>query len=71
MEDDKTLFFAGIDWGSTSHQMCVIDQGGLIVGKEVFEHTGKGLCEMAEWILRVSHSTTDNIAVSILRRASR
>ena len=65
MEHDKTLFFAGIDWGSISHQVCVIDQGGLIVGEKGFEHTGKGLCEMAEWILRVSHSTTDNIAVSI------
>ena len=65
MEDDKTLFFAGIDWGSVSHQVCVIDQNGSIAGEKAFDHTGKGLCEMAEWILRVSHSTTDNIAVSI------
>ena len=65
MEHDKTLFFAGIDWGSASHQLCIIDRNGSIVGEKVFDHTGKGLCEMAEWILRVSQSTTDDVAVSI------
>ncbi len=65
MEHDKTLFFAGIDWGSASHQVCVIDQDGFIVGERAFDHTGKGLCEMAEWILRISETTTDNVGVSI------
>ena len=65
MEHDKTLFFAGIDWGSVSHQVCVIDQDGFIVGEEAFDHTGKGLCEMAEWMLRISETITENVAVSI------
>ena len=65
MEHDKTLFFAGIDWGSISHQVCVIDQDGFIVGEKAFDHTGKGLCEMAEWMLRISETTTDNVDVSI------
>ena len=65
MEHDKTLFFAGIDWGSASHQLCVIDRNGSIVGEKVFDHTGKGLCEMAEWIVGVSHSTIEDVAVSI------
>lgn len=65
MEHDKKLFFAGIDWGSASHQICVIDQDGFIVGERAFDHTGKGLCEMAEWILRICGSATDNVAVSI------
>ena len=65
MEHDKTLFFTGIDWGSASHQVCVIDQDGFIAGEGVFDHTGKGLCEMAEWILKICGSATDNVAVSI------
>jgi len=65
MEHDKTLFFAGIDWGSASHQACVIDQGGFIAGEGVFDHTGKGLCEMAEWMLKVCGSAADNVAVLI------
>lgn len=65
MEHDKTLFFAGIDWGSASHQVCVIDQDGFIWGEKVFDHTGKGLCEMAEWILKICGSAADNVAVSI------
>ena len=65
MEHDKTLFFAGIDWGSASHQVCVIDQGGFIAGEGVFDHTGKGLCEMAEWMLKTCGSAADNVTVLI------
>lgn len=65
MDHDKTLFFAGIDWGRASHQLCVVDRNGSIVGEAVFEHTGKGLCEMAEWILGMSDLTTNNVSVSI------
>ena len=65
MEHDKTLFFAGIGWGSISHQVCVIDQDGFIVGEKAFDHTGKELCGMAEWMLRISETTTENVAISI------
>ena len=65
MNHDKTLFFAGIDWGSASHQVCVTDQVGSTLGEKAFNHTGKGLCEMAQWLIELSRSTADDIAVAI------
>ena len=65
MNHDKTLFFAGIDWGSASHQVCVTDQIGSTLGEKAFNHTGKGLCEMAQWLIELSPSTADDIAVAI------
>ena len=65
MENDKSLFFAGVDWGRVSHQVCVIDQEGSVVGEKSFKHTGGGLFEMAKWMMKVSGTEPSNIAVSI------
>ena len=42
--------FAGVDWGSESHQACVVDPTGAVPGERVFHHGGAGLAEMADWI---------------------
>ena len=65
MENHKSLFFAGVDWGRVSHQVCVIDQEGSVVGEKSFKHTGGGLFEMARWMMKVSGTEPGNIAVSI------
>ena len=65
MGNDKTLFFAGIDWGRGFHQVCVIDQEGSVVGEKSFRHTGAGLFEMAQWVMKVSGSKARNIAAAI------
>jgi len=65
MQHHKPLFFAGIDWGSQSYQVCVVDQHGSILGEKAFDHSGKGLNEMALWILESCGCNTDNICVSI------
>ncbi len=65
MNHDKTLFFTGIDWGSVSHQVCVTDQDGSVLREKAFKHGGEGLFEMAEWMLEVSGSSPENIAVAI------
>ncbi len=65
MDNDKTLFFAGIDWGFSSHQVCLTDHDGSVVGEKAFPHGGGGLFEMAEWMLGVCGSSARNIAVAI------
>ena len=65
MDNDKTLFFAGIDWGSSFHQICLTDHDGSVVGEKAFPHGGGGLFEMAEWMLGVCGSSARNIAVAI------
>ena len=65
MDNLKSLFFAGIDWGKNSHQVCVVDNEGSAVGEKSFRHSGTGLFEMARWIRKVSDSDSPDIAVAI------
>ena len=58
-------FFAGIDWGSETHQVCVVDKGGDILGERAFQHSGAGLVEMANWILATTDAQPDAIGVAI------
>ena len=65
MSNDKSLFFAGVDWGRSSHQVCIVDGEGSPIGQKSFKHTGSGLFEMARWMKKVSDSEVPNIAVAI------
>ena len=47
----KLEWFAGVDWGSQQHQVCVLDADGKVLGERVFEHGGAGLLQMADWLL--------------------
>ena len=65
MENDKFLFFAGVDWGRGFHQVCVVDQQGSVIAEKAFNHSGCGLFEMARWMMKVSGSQSRNITVAI------
>lgn len=65
MNNHESLFFAGVDWGRGSHQVCVVDQEGSVIGEKSFRHSGGGLFEMARWIQKVSGSEARDIAVAI------
>lgn len=57
--------YAGIDWGSESHQACVVDDAGEVLGERVFPHGGEGLGAMAEWILDVAGCGAEGIGAGI------
>ena len=65
MHNDKTLFFAGVDWGRGFHQVCIVDQEGSVIAEKSFKHTGSGFFEMARWMKEVSGSDPCNVAVAI------
>ena len=65
MNNHESLFFAGVDWGRGSHQVCVVDQQGSLIGERNFRHSGGGLFEMAQWIQQISDSEACDIAVAI------
>ena len=44
-------WYAGVDWGSKTHQVCLMDRGGKVRGERAFPHSGKGLAAMADWLL--------------------
>jgi transposase len=66
MTDERVpRWFVGIDWASATHQVCVIDAAGKILGEKAFAHGGAGLAELCAWLLAVSGGEPAVIAVSI------
>ena len=63
MEDLE--YFAGIDWGSDVHQVCVIDSEGRVLGERAFRHGGAGLAEMADWLLATTKAEPQVIGIAI------
>ena len=61
----KQRWYVGVDWGSQTHQVCVIDADGEVVGERAFEHGGPGLAAMAEWLLSMAAGEAAAIEVAI------
>ena len=36
MADETIHWFAGVDWGSAKHQVCLLDGAGNVVGEREF-----------------------------------
>ncbi len=59
-------WFVGVDWGSETHHVCVLDRDGKVRGERAFDHSGKGLAAMADWLLGHTRPTSpDEIGVAI------
>ncbi|MCY4675112.1 MAG: IS110 family transposase [Bacteroidetes bacterium] len=59
------LIFSGIDWGSKSHQVCIVNAAGTMLGEKAFPHSGEGLYQLRDWILHHARCDADQIAVAI------
>ena len=62
---DRIEWFAGVDWGSEVHHVCIVDAEGRVQGERSFEHTGLGLAEMAAWLLQQAGTAAGAIAVAL------
>jgi len=60
-------WFAGIDWGETSHYIFLVDAAGKTRGKSVFSHSGAGLADMVRWIRKETKGARDTVAVALER----
>ena len=65
MTDDAPRWFVGIDWASETHQVCLLDAGGKILGEKAFAHGGAGLAELCAWVLATTGGAPEAIAVAI------
>ena len=39
--------FAGVDWGGSFHQLCVLDEGGVLIVEQQVSHDVPGLALLA------------------------
>lgn len=56
-------FHGGLDWGGTSHAVCVIDEAGSVVIRIEARHDAAGLTEMLARLKRVAPSAELPIAI--------
>src|SRR6201747_2108679 len=64
MTDESTCWFAGVDWGSEQHQVCILDAAGKVRGERAFPHGGAGLVALCDWLVSVAGSP-GSVAVAI------
>src|SRR3954465_9595441 len=64
MADETIHWFAGVDWGSAKHQVCLLDGAGNVVGEREFAHGGAGLAALCEWVVSMA-GDPGTIAVAI------
>src|SRR3954466_15305313 len=50
MSAGTVSWFAGVDWGSERHQVCLLDAAGQVVGERAFRHGGVGLAALCDWL---------------------
>lgn len=55
--------FAGLDWGSTGHAVCVVDDGGKIVGQFEVAHDASGLAELRARLAKLAPAAEIPIAI--------
>jgi len=48
------MWYAGIDWADSHHDIVVIDDTGRKVGSRRIAHTPEGLAELKEFLLSIS-----------------
>src|ERR1700694_1423594 len=47
---DPFRFFVGIDLGSASHQVCVVDASGQTLGERGVAHSGADMAALFQWL---------------------
>jgi transposase len=65
MENRRFQYYAGIDWASDSYQVCVIDAERKVLGEKQFDHSGDGIRECIDWLLKLAAGDASSIAVTI------
>ena len=56
-------FFAGVDWGSTGHAVCVVDEQGRVVTQFMVTHDAAGLSDLRSRLAKVAAPEEIPIAI--------
>ena len=58
-------WFVGIDWGSQTHEVCIVDSAGHVHGRRQVEHTALALQKLVETLLAFADGTPATVGVAI------
>jgi transposase len=62
---DIVKWLVGVDWAKSTHQVCLLDMLGKVLGERVFPHGGSGLAALCDWLLEKTGGRPEEIAVAI------
>ena len=62
---DGAKWFAGVDWGTRTHQACVLDWSGKAVGEGAFAHGGEGLSALSDWLASFADGDAGAVGVAL------
>src|SRR5438876_6666234 len=65
MLEPEYQFFVGVDWGSATHVVCVLDREHRRIAERSVPHTGLALNDLADELMTLAPSEPGRIAVAI------
>lgn len=65
MTSEKFQWYVGIDSGSQKHWVCLVDGEGQKLATRSFEHSGKGIAGLMEWLDKMAEGKPETLAVAI------
>lgn len=63
--DSAFQFFAGIDWGSDKHRVCLTNRDGQVIAERWIEHSGDSLADLAAWLRQHTSNSASLLAAAI------
>lgn len=57
--------WVGIDWAKEKHDVCVVNDGGRVLGERQFRHSGEGLVALVSWLLEFASGDVTRLHVAI------
>lgn len=57
--------FVGVDWGSETHQVCVLDSSRKVLLECAIAHSGEALCRLTEKLIALAGGVASRLAVGI------
>jgi transposase len=61
----EPVAYAGVDWATQKHDVCVVDVKGGVVAERAFAADAGGLAAMADWLVLHGGAPPERIAVGI------
>jgi transposase len=58
-------YFAGIDWGTERHRVCLMNGEGQVLGERWIEHSGGSLAELVDWLRQQTSDSPSSLAAAI------
>jgi transposase len=65
MLHDDFQFFAGIDWGSERHRVCLMNSQGSVCNERWIDHSGSSLAQLVDWFRQQTWDSPSLLAATI------